>query len=444
MKVDINSSRIKSKKKLSLIKEQEVPLSNGSLDDSSSSMPSSPSTSSSAMEDVIRPPSVELFPPAADRRKLASASKKSAVHINGTSPHNFHHASLLEKARNALAGLVPLFDKMPQEVVFGEDVLESIKAPSFASFCETVRHTAPVFMQPSAVLRQLEDFARKGSPSSSQSAFKRPHSPHATNGTVNSTGPQEKKRAKLVAAAAKLVESAPSSDELKSRLQDKLHAFKVKRKAFFNPAEAATFNEVRRKLRKLKKKEKTRDKKKADKAADKSALKANCDGDGNSTPSSARSSSVVSEEGKMIFSRFDFFETDGEKKLHPQQQIGKNLTHLINKAEAEKRRLDHLEEHDEKKANDVRTKKAWSEAMLKAQGVKLKNDPVKLKHALKEQAKRKDKSAKKWQERAQNIQQEQKQRQDKRQTNIKARQSTKKDKKRKRSIKRGHIIPGFN
>ena len=226
----------------------------------------------------------------------------------------------------------------------------------------------------------------------------------------------------------------------------------VKRKATMDPTEAATFHDLKRKLHKLKKKEKNRAKKSANKQAKPmqngspgGGSQLNGDGTG-----SSRSSSVVSEEGKMIFSRFDFFDSsasssgEGAEKKHPKQPVGKNLAHLINKAEADKRKLARLEETDETKAAAVKEKIAWKEALLKAQGVKLKNDPVKLKHALKEQTKRKEKSAKKWAERANTIQQGQKQKQDKRDTNIQARKDRRKDKKRKRGIKKGHIIPGFN
>lgn len=190
-----------------------------------------------------------------------------------------------------------------------------------------------------------------------------------------------------------------------------------------------------RKLRKLKKKDKQSKKKNNRKKPVPSTP--------SDTTSSRESSIVISEKGKMIFSKFDFF---GDETAAPnaKQIAGKNLTHLLNKTEAEKRRLEQLAETDPQKAKSLVEKKAWQEAVLKAQGVKLKNDPTKLKHALKNQEKRKLKSKKAWDARKQSVGKQKREKQDKREKNLDSRKKAVMDKKRKKHVKKGHIIPGFN
>jgi hypothetical protein len=141
MKVDLNVSRVKNKRKSSsqLAKEQEVPLIKTTilLDESSSmsSIPSSPSMSSSIMEDIIQPSSSAGVP----TDTVKSGRKPDKKLQNGTgheAPVQISlHASLIQKARIAMSALLPLFDKMPQEVVFGDDVLETTKSPAFTAFC---------------------------------------------------------------------------------------------------------------------------------------------------------------------------------------------------------------------------------------------------------------------------------------------------------------------
>ena len=150
MKVDLNLSRAKSKKKSLSAKEQEVPFSvqsnnqsstGNSLDDSSS-LPSSPSASSSVMDDVVMSPVLSLPTLLAQAsEKPASGRKKKTVALtNGagggeTTKRSTLHGSLLQKAKAAMSSLVPLFDKLPQDVAFGDDVLASVKAAAFTAFC---------------------------------------------------------------------------------------------------------------------------------------------------------------------------------------------------------------------------------------------------------------------------------------------------------------------
>ncbi|GAV07206.1 hypothetical protein RvY_17076 [Ramazzottius varieornatus] len=340
--------------------------------------------------------------------------------------------SLSTRTRQAMQHLLPLFDKLPHNVLFAEDVMTSIKSPSFTAYCESQQKSPPQYMPASVVLSHLEAFLHTSPDPPSKGQFKRP----LGLGTKSSWSDAAKK-VKVEVTSNGLASALSSADDLKSRLQAKLQNFRAKRKAVtLDAGEASQLRDLRKKLNKLKKKEKAKKKKAGDKTQNGQAEGSGAKVGVPATNSSSRSSSVVSEEGKMIFSRFDFFDHNGATP-HAAQPAGKNLHHLLNRAEAQKKKLD-------KTDAEGREKKAWQEALLKAQGVKLKNDPAKLKQAIKQQAKRKDKSKKQWDERKQNIQSEKKQRQDKRQKNLQARQDTKKNNKRKKLIKKGHIIPGFN
>lgn len=65
-----------------------------------------------------------------------SASKKSAKMAEGRiSMEPQEEDSLSTRTRQAMQHLLPLFDKLPHNVLFAEDVMTSIKSPSFTAYC---------------------------------------------------------------------------------------------------------------------------------------------------------------------------------------------------------------------------------------------------------------------------------------------------------------------
>lgn len=95
---------------------------------------------------------------------------------------------------------------------------------------ESETRKAPMYMQASSVLLQLEHFARKGSPlEKGKNSFKRPRSPHSTGTDAGPSGQQGKKLKQTSAASpfpAASDEPTLSAAQLKARLQAKLQAFR--------------------------------------------------------------------------------------------------------------------------------------------------------------------------------------------------------------------------
>ncbi|XP_055352132.1 surfeit locus protein 6-like [Paramacrobiotus metropolitanus] len=389
-----------------------------------------------------------------------SLSKRASPRAKNPSKSDVQaQTQLMERCRSAFTAFMPLVNRLPRDLVIADESLSPALAnPLFQNYSERNDLEASQLKHcpTSELLRHLQTGlyhapvpTSKTKPPSAD-AFKRPLSPPRSR-PEQAANHNSSKKAKKAAAAGGAQESLANGTistaeasrlQLKQRLHDKLLAFKAKRKALLSPEESHEAHVLRGKLRKLKKKEKTREKKSQNKKK-KPADGSSHSQPGTATPSSQRSSSIVSEEGRMIFSRFDFFQTDADA-VHPKQAKGKNLTHLLNKAEADQRKLQQAEAEDEEKGKELRQKKAWQEALLKAQGVKLKNDPDKLRKALKEQKKRKKRSERKWTERTGHVHKEQKERQDKRQKNLDKRKEAKQAKKRQKAIKKGHLIPGFN
>ena len=96
----------------------------------------------------------------------------------------------------------------------------------------------------------------------------------------------------------------------------------------------------------------------------------------------------------------------------------KNLQKMLADAEAKRQRLEELKqsqkEDDKEKAANIE----WGDAIKEASGDRVKDDPAKLKKALKRQAAKKTKSAKSWKSRMDHTQQKMNERQKIRQHNL--------------------------
>lgn len=149
---------------------------------------------------------------------------------------------------------------------------------------------------------------------------------------------------------------------------------------------------------------------------------------------------VFNSEDKMVFSKFDFANLG--KKQHKKQE--KDPKKLLKKFEEQKDKLQKLEESGEiEKVTEIKEKTAWKNALAKAEGVKIKDDPTLLKKSVKKKEQKQRSSKKKWEKRQQGVQKAKEERQQKRTENIEKRKKEKKNKKLKTASKRGKIIPGF-
>lgn len=145
------------------------------------------------------------------------------------------------------------------------------------------------------------------------------------------------------------------------------------------------------------------------------------------------------DEGKIMFSKFDFAgKADKEVK-----KKGKDLKKLLDYAEKKQKKLKLLEETDVDEANKMKEKIVWDSVLRKAEGVKLKDNPVLLKKTLKRKDSEKKKSAKKWGERVETVDKNKKEKQEKRQKNIKERKEAQSSKAKGGTKKKKKSKPGF-
>lgn len=216
------------------------------------------------------------------------------------------------------------------------------------------------------------------------------------------------------------------------------HIFSAKRK--LNDNEKAQRRQLKRKERKLKLKEA----RKALKQGKHSNANTSVNGSDKTHCSkfSTPSKPIVNKEGQMVFSKFDF--TDSNKKEKRKNEFkGKDYKRLLEKVEKRNEKINKLKSKDEAAGKILQDKYKWKAAFDKAVGEKVKDNPELLKKALKRKEKIKIKTKKKWQDRENTVKKQQAAKQEKRNKNLQARKQAKKDKKIKKAIKKGRIIPGF-
>lgn len=150
---------------------------------------------------------------------------------------------------------------------------------------------------------------------------------------------------------------------------------------------------------------------------------------------------IRNNEGKIVYSKFDFGQSNAPSKKEKKQKAssGKNYKKLLNKALYDKEEHEKLKEAEPEKAVIIEQKEIWKKALAKAEGAKIKDDPDMLKKSIKRKESKKKASAKKWADLDKQVSEKMDKRQQKRDRNIQRkkddRSSRKKQKKRK--------VPGF-
>ena len=132
---------------------------------------------------------------------------------------------------------------------------------------------------------------------------------------------------------------------------------------------------------------------------------------------------IVDEEGRVVFSKFDFSSSQRKKGVHK-----KDYNKLLARAEGRQKRMEELQKKDETVAAEKMEKQTWNRALQKAEGVKLVDDPKLLKKTIKRKEQMKKHSQKKWDERVGMQKKRQAERQEKRQKNLRERIQGKKGK----------------
>jgi Surfeit locus protein 6 len=109
------------------------------------------------------------------------------------------------------------------------------------------------------------------------------------------------------------------------------------------------------------------------------------------------------------------------KDILQKMSTKKNLHRLLEDAERKKQQLEELKNSSDPKDKEKAQSIQWSETFKEADGVRLKNDPSKIKKALKRKEAKKKKSQKAWKSRTEQVHSKQLERQQIRQHNVTAR-----------------------
>ncbi|XP_067009384.2 surfeit locus protein 6 homolog [Anabrus simplex] len=154
---------------------------------------------------------------------------------------------------------------------------------------------------------------------------------------------------------------------------------------------------------------------------------------------------IYNSEGKIVFSKFDFTESSAAAEtIKKKDKEPRDPQKILQKLQKQKEKLKKLENEGEvEKANELKEKLAWKNALKKAEGIKVKDDPELLKKTLKKHKERKKQSKKKWAAREEKVKQMKDEKQRKRTDNILQRKKEKKLNKLKKAAKKGRVIPGF-
>ncbi|GFU33057.1 surfeit locus protein 6-like protein [Nephila pilipes] len=237
---------------------------------------------------------------------------------------------------------------------------------------------------------------------------------------------------------------AANIEELQKRLQEKISELQAKRKCCQNNDPLK--KKLKTKEKKLKHKKailpqvnevemqtKTLSKKNPNQSEEKPKFKK--EGKSEEKPK-------FNKEGKIIYGKLDF-SADGSEEKKKSEFSGKKYKKLLKKVEQKNEKIEKLKQEDAGKAAIVEEKEKWKKAILKAENVKVKDDPKLLMKSMKKEEKIKKKKAKAWKERTEHTEAMKKARQEKRTKNIQKRKKDKLEHKIKRAKKKGRVIPGF-
>eukprot|EP00299_Pterocystis_sp_00344_P014360 c7107_g1_i1.p2 GENE.c7107_g1_i1~~c7107_g1_i1.p2 ORF type:complete len:315 (-),score=86.08 c7107_g1_i1:1267-2157(-) len=162
------------------------------------------------------------------------------------------------------------------------------------------------------------------------------------------------------------------------------------------------------------------------------------EGDEESTkPQKPKAPTKPKEKVNLEFSRVAVTEEIGERKVGKPGSRAVKKQKLLEKAEEKKKIQQEL--HKSKQGTETLHNMAWDKALTKAEGVKVFDDPSKIRKSIKRDEAKKKKSSKKWKEIKEQVNKHIQERQTKRAENIK----NKKERGSKKSQKPKGKRPGF-
>lgn len=251
---------------------------------------------------------------------------------------------------------------------------------------------------------------------------------------LSETREKRKKKKRSAEEDVTLKSSSATIEELRQKLQDKISMMQAHRKNL-GKTDYMEKKRLKRRESKVRSKMRRKEKNKTDRPDNGGPKK------GPKAPAQTPSHKpVFNKDGKMVFSKFDFSETGDRGDAAP---AGKDFKKLIEKAKKQKEKVQKVKDKDESAGKALEEKVQWEKVLKKAQGVKVRDDPLLLKKAAKKKEKRKEKSQKTWKERESKVKGKMKEKQDKRKENLQKRKQGRIDKKIKKSKKKGRMVPGF-
>ncbi|XP_026725882.1 surfeit locus protein 6 homolog [Trichoplusia ni] len=147
---------------------------------------------------------------------------------------------------------------------------------------------------------------------------------------------------------------------------------------------------------------------------------------------------VFNNEGKLVFSKFDFANVGKKERVSKAEKDPKKILENLKQQEEKFKQLEEREETG--KVKEIKEKIAWKNVLQKAEGQKVKDDPLLLKKSIKKMDQKKKQSKKQWDTRVKNVEQKKDERQKKRKENIAKKKKEKKSKIIKTSAKRGRVV----
>ncbi|NXA49806.1 SURF6 protein, partial [Nothocercus julius] len=168
-------------------------------------------------------------------------------------------------------------------------------------------------------------------------------------------------------------------------------------------------------------------------------------------PQSKKEESTGTAE--IVFNRVEVHEENELSKIQKKKEkrkavkgnitplTGRNYKQLLSRLETRKNKLEELKDKDQKKAQELEKKMKWTNALYKAEGVKIRDNEERLKEALKRKEKRKAQRQKQWEKRTEKVVEKMQQRQEKRRKNIQKKKKEKIERKKNKARKKGRVLP---
>lgn len=120
---------------------------------------------------------------------------------------------------------------------------------------------------------------------------------------------------------------------------------------------------------------------------------------------------------------------------------GRNYRQLLERLQARQSRLEQLRERDAGQARELEAKMRWTDALYKAEGVRVRDDQHLLQAALQRKEKRRAQRQRRWEKRTAHVVDKMQRRQDQRRQNLRRKKVARAERRREKARKKGRILP---